>query len=607
MMVMNIELTELGRHEAWLHLSNILKAGDKQIQLERKLASELINNWSELYDYVLSELFRQLPSEISTEAIEIITQRLSDALGQSFGGSQKVREEFRKYITRAYESGKSEFVTDCKLSLPDLRAIDVLTKHNCYWLGEHYGKHIGPKIAELTQEALREGLGRDELAKELRESLGGKVGGYKYWDVVSSAALVRSRSFGCISGMVEAGITEYEILAMGDERMCPICGEMNGQTFSVRETQRVINHALSVDDPDKFKEAMPWHTHSPAGMSKGKLLAEGMNIPPFHGRCRCTLIMSETVEVSEVNDTEAKVNSLIEQDEKYQAEYDMIQQEKEAAIQRRDVDTYDRLFKQEQKLIEDWRKIGEELRAAKIEAAEKSIMFARGIAEKLDEADMKQIISLLESAPEDVRKVWNIYEDQMKITDTLEHNAFYSPSDGGIHINIYTDTQAAKFRPAYSVVFHELGHLIDNKADGLQYCSQRSSYGLFDTLKAEVTDYINARQKQMNAEAIREGKSTKDIKKKDAYSSIEYEITHLPRGASITVSDLFSGATFNKVQDGWRHETEYWKANPDFICVEFFAQVFSDLIVNPDGTEMTKRYAPKSYAIVRQMISDMAK
>lgn len=292
---MNIELTELGHHEAWLHLSNIMKAGDPHIQLERKLTAELIKNWQEAYDEALKGLFRQIPL-LSSEAIDIITQRLSEALGQSFGNSSKVRDEFRKYITKAYQAGKSEFVTKSDLSLPDIRAIDVLTKHNCYWLGEHYGKHIGSKIAELTQEALREGLGRDELAKELRESLGCKVGGYKYWDVVSSAALVRSSSFGSISGMVETGITEYEILAMGDERMCPICGEINGQTFSVKETQKVIDSVLDVSDPDDFKEAMPWHTEPPVGKSKDDLIAEGMSIPLFHGRCRCTLVMSESAE-----------------------------------------------------------------------------------------------------------------------------------------------------------------------------------------------------------------------------------------------------------------------------------------------------------------------
>ena len=251
---MNIELTELGRHEAWLRLSSIVKAGDKQIQLERKLASELLKNWRESYESALKELFRQLPAELSSEATEVITQRLAEALGPSFGSSQKVRDEFRKYITRAYQEGKSEFSAKSELSLPDIRAIDVLTKHNCYWLGEHYGKHIGPKIAELTQGALRDGLGRDELARELRASLGGKVGGYKYWDVVSSAALVRSRSFGCISGMVEAGITEYEILAMGDERMCPICGEMSGKTFSVTETREVIDRTLGITYPKNLRK-----------------------------------------------------------------------------------------------------------------------------------------------------------------------------------------------------------------------------------------------------------------------------------------------------------------------------------------------------------------
>ena len=289
---MKIELTELEKHEAWLRLSNILKAGDKHIRLERKLTSELIKNWREAYDNVLKELFRQMPS-LSSEAIDIITQRLAEALGQSFGSSQGVRDELRKYITKAYQAGKSEFIAKPDLSLPDIRAIDVLTRHNCYWLGEHYGKHIGPKIAELTQEALRDGLGRDELAKELRDSLGGKVGGYKYWDVASSAALVRSRSFGCVAGMVEAGIMEYEILAMDDERMCSICGEMHGRTFSVSETQKIIDNVLDIDSPAKFKDAMPWQSSPPIGVSSAKLLADGMSIPPFHGRCRCVLVMAE--------------------------------------------------------------------------------------------------------------------------------------------------------------------------------------------------------------------------------------------------------------------------------------------------------------------------
>ncbi len=588
---MNIKLTELGRHEAWLRLSSILKAGDKHIQLERKLTSELIKNWSEVYNYILAELFKNLPSDLTTQAAEIITKRLADGLGQSFGSSEKVRAELNKYITQAYQSGKSEFAAKSDLNLPDKRAIEVLTKHNCYWLGEHYGKHIGPKIAELTQNAINDGLGRNELAEELRKALGGEVGGYKYWDVVSSAALVRSRSFGCISGMVEAGIVEYEILAMGDERMCPICGELNGQTFSVRGAQRVINHALSIDDPDKFKEAMPWHTQSPAGMSKEKLLAEGMSIPPFHGRCRCTLIMSETSEITEVNDIEATVAELREQEKKYHDEYDRLQQENNTAHQ--------------QKVFTKWQEIKEELRAIKIKAAEKGIIFATGVADKLSEENMKEIIRALKSAPEDVRKVWNIYEDQMKIISADFEHSFYDDRSGGIFFDLLKDTINRGKEPAYETFFHELGHLIDDKTPITEFLSRSSRYGLFDSLKLEVNDYINARHEKLKAEAEAKGKSPENVKMKSVYRSIEREISRLPRGATPAVSDLFAGVTFCKIHDGWGHEKGYWQYDPQMVCQEFFAEVFSESIVNPEGIKLVKRYVPKSYKIFQDMLKDI--
>ena len=295
---MKFKITLLGRHEAYLRLYSILTSSeviknvsDENLKLERKLASELIKNWRESYNHALREIFTKIPKEISNKAVEVITQGLADTLGPSFGSSQKVRDELKKYITKAYHNGKSEFAVGSVLSLPDLRAIDILTHHNCFWLGEHYGKRIGKKIAKLTQQAIDDGLGRNELAENLREALGGKVGGYKYWDVVSSAALVRSRSFGCIAGMEEAGITEYEILAMDDERMCDICGNMNGRVFSVAETRKVIDKVLDIEKPEKFKEAMPWHTTSPKDVDNQTLQDSGMSLPPFHGRCRCTVVM----------------------------------------------------------------------------------------------------------------------------------------------------------------------------------------------------------------------------------------------------------------------------------------------------------------------------
>jgi hypothetical protein len=197
----------------------------------------------------------------------------------------------REWVLKTPEDQKSPL-----LSLPDRRAIEVLTRHNCFWLGEHYGEHIGPKVSELARQALDSGLGRKAFAKELKRTLGGVApADYKYWDVAASAALVRARSFGVISGMEDAEITEYEVVAMGDERMCPICGEMNGRTFSVTETRKVIDSVLSIQDPKAFKKALPWQTKPAKGVSDAALCSSGQSIPPFHGRCRCVLVMTGTV------------------------------------------------------------------------------------------------------------------------------------------------------------------------------------------------------------------------------------------------------------------------------------------------------------------------
>ena len=58
---MKIKLTENGRHEALLRLSLILKSGDKELQQERRLASELLKNWRESYESALKEIFKNLP------------------------------------------------------------------------------------------------------------------------------------------------------------------------------------------------------------------------------------------------------------------------------------------------------------------------------------------------------------------------------------------------------------------------------------------------------------------------------------------------------------------------------------------------------------------
>ena len=324
-------LTPQGKREALLRLSLILLSKsakpDEFLKLERKLAAELSKHWRKKYSNALKSIFESIPDYLSKEAIELIEDGLIDALGSSFGSSDDIRKQINDFITEAYSKAKKEYIEKAELSLPDRRAINVLTRHNCFWIGEHYGKHVGPKISELTQKALNEGLGRTALAESLRQELGSVAPeGYSYWDVVSSSALVRARSFGVIAGMEEAGITEYEILAVDDWRMCDICGTLSGTHFSVAETREYINHALDITNPEDFKAAMPWQTKAPevtpetkdkkhidrivAASEIRRLTENSQNLPPFHGRCRCIVVMVNSSIISEAKMVE-EANELI--------------------------------------------------------------------------------------------------------------------------------------------------------------------------------------------------------------------------------------------------------------------------------------------------------
>lgn len=261
--------------------------------MERALATGLRRKWRERWTKALREALENVDTKNPSEDdLKLIEDLLADRMGPSWGESDDVKRMVKKSMQQAYKAAKKAW-SQASLNLVDKRAIFSMTYHNCYWLGRHYGEHIGPKIAEVGSKAIAAGLGRKALAKELKSTLGGVAPkDYQYWDVVSSAALVRSRSFGALSGMSEAGITEYKVYAMGDERMCPICGEMHGRTFSVRSAVSRMESAIGIKDPEEFKAAFPWQKEPPVGVSNSALAEAGMSMPPFHGRCRCIVTTS---------------------------------------------------------------------------------------------------------------------------------------------------------------------------------------------------------------------------------------------------------------------------------------------------------------------------
>ena len=245
--------------------------------------------------------------------------------------------------------------------------------------------------------------------------------------------------------------------------------------------------------------------------------------------------------------------------------------------------------------------------SAKVDAAKNGVIFASEISKAYDASDVDKITSTLKTAPENVRIVWNRFEGEMKVlsTTTPKYSAYYSPRNRGIKINLVHDRNPDSNRPAHWVTFHELGHLIDHAAGKYLYMS--SSAGIFkDTLKKEVDDYIISVQKKLQSETVAKGMSAKSVKKADAFKCVEKELWNIPRAEVAEVSDIFSGATRNKITEGWKHSTAYWKSDKNNLPAEAFANMFCATVCNPKSLEHIKKYLPKSYAMFENLVNEIA-
>jgi SPP1 gp7 family putative phage head morphogenesis protein len=180
------------------------------------------------------------------------------------------------------------------LSMVDQSTLEWLAKDANYWYttgDDVLYTGYGDKISKIISASTEIGYGRMEVAELLKKAFPEVLdSGYRYFDVVSSAGMVRSSSCGAVRQFEEAGIHEYEWFAMGDDRMCPTCGALNGKIFQVQNAASKVNSMMMATSPDAVKEIMPWKSFSAIdGLDSEELEAIGVSMPPVHGRCRCVL------------------------------------------------------------------------------------------------------------------------------------------------------------------------------------------------------------------------------------------------------------------------------------------------------------------------------
>lgn len=297
-------------------------------------------------------------------------------------------------------------------------------------------------------------------------------------------------------------------------------------------------------------------------------------------------------------------------------------------------------------------------------AAKSAVDRTAPVYAKLESKHVDKVAQLIGKGNTPTARLYLHYEDQLSLIDHRHRGtAHFSPRDVGVSLNVaktYADAQ----RPPMTTWFHEFGHHIDYIATGAQsYVDKRASGIAYNemyastkymgnafgkTLKAEANDYVNAVHIRIKADAkamvdaldlkglhdagmlsdatysvlrsdttstakqkaaaIKSDQQYKHaIKKQRAYDEVTNEIRGMTDAQKADLSDIFGGATGNKVDGGWGHRTSYWDKGGAALAREAFAEFYSAHIGNPESLAMLKQYLPKSAAMFEDIIEAIEK
>lgn len=277
-----------------------LKAAPKNLLwLETELARRLLSGWGERSLQALQrvvDLLSSFEGPVTAGEAELILAAARRSLGPEM--SATAGADVERFVSAAYlMSRRMTWASigaglEPAFTLADERARAALSQQTTYWVGNHYDQELSDAISRIVLEnAVERGLGRAEAGRMLRAALGERFEkSDAYWRGLAAHAVTRARAFGQVKSYLDAGVTRYEIMAMGDERTCPICRELDGRIVSVSAAASQMERLITAEDPEEVKQIAPWPK---PGDLRGKRTSEieGLyGLPPFHFHCRCTTV-----------------------------------------------------------------------------------------------------------------------------------------------------------------------------------------------------------------------------------------------------------------------------------------------------------------------------
>lgn len=191
----------------------------------------------------------------------------------------------------------------------DEQAVAMLEEKNVFWVGNHYDANISDSARDTAKATMVEaGQSTTEAGRLMNERIKGVLStfvtplGYtgtqaQYFEGLVANAMTVGRVYGQLRSFSEIGITKYTIVNPGGSRICPVCAQIQGTTFEVKQGLNQIENEYAAKSPEDIKQIHPWPKASEvSGKDADALAADGLSLPPYHFRCRCTVDVATEVE-----------------------------------------------------------------------------------------------------------------------------------------------------------------------------------------------------------------------------------------------------------------------------------------------------------------------
>lgn len=237
----------------------------------------------------------------------------------------------------------------------------------------------------------------------------------------------------------------------------------------------------------------------------------------------------------------------------------------------------------------------------------------RKIRDKLT-ADQAQFYDeMIANAPDDVQKVWRKYQNEFELDkDTkLSGTPHFNPDKNRVFMHIDEDIRGTIHSDPGDTFFHEFGHQIDHlKTQTMpRHGFAKYSTELGQSIYDEVHEQIKAQPD--NRVAVKRALLKQQLMKDTQENSKSMG----------SISDLYGGATKNKLRVDMGHRDNYWElprrrgitwSNEDKeqfknyrLGSEGFAEMFSAEVRQSDEIEKFKKYLPKSYEKFKEMLIEL--